>query len=173
LRIARQAVEAATRSETPSALTPENYGPTLKEPAGAFVTLRKNGALRGCLGVFGPQAPLFQVVSETAAASATRDTRFQPVRPAELKDIRIEVSVLTPMRKIKHIREIQLGKHGIYIEKGFQHGTFLPQVATETRWTLEEFLGHCAEEKAGIGWNGWKQADIYIYEAVVFEEPAR
>jgi AmmeMemoRadiSam system protein B/AmmeMemoRadiSam system protein A len=173
LRIARQAVESAARSEKFPALTPEAYGPALKERAGAFVTLRINGELRGCLGVFEPLAPLDQVVQETAAASATRDNRFSPVRPGELKDIRIEVSVLTPMRKIKDIREIQLGKHGIYLQKGFQHGTFLPQVATETGWTLEEFLGHCAEEKAGIGWNGWKQADIYIYEAVVFEEPVR
>ncbi|MCX6566604.1 MAG: AmmeMemoRadiSam system protein B [Candidatus Aminicenantes bacterium] len=173
LRIARQAVDSAARSETYPALTPEAYGPTLKERAGAFVTLRVNGGLRGCLGMFEPLMPLYQVVQEMAVASATRDGRFPPVRPGELKDILIEVSVLTPMRKIKDIREIQLGKHGIYIQKGFQHGTFLPQVATETGWTLEEFLGHCAEEKAGIGWNGWKQADIYIYEAVVFEEPAR
>jgi hypothetical protein len=74
------------------------------------------------------------------------------------------------MRKIKNISEIQLGKHGIYIKKGFSGGTFLPQVATETGWTLDEFLGHCARDKAGIGWTGWKDADIYIYEALIFEE---
>jgi len=74
------------------------------------------------------------------------------------------------MRRIASIDEIQLGKHGIYIRKGNRAGTFLPQVATETGWNKEEFLGHCAEEKAGIGWNGWKDAEIYVYEALVFGE---
>lgn len=74
------------------------------------------------------------------------------------------------MKKIKSIDEIELGKHGIYIKKGNRSGTFLPQVANETHWTKEEFLGHCAQDKAFIGWNGWKDADIYIYEALVFGE---
>ena len=74
------------------------------------------------------------------------------------------------MQKIDDIQQIVLGKHGIYIKKGYQSGTFLPQVATETGWDLEEFLGHCARDKAGLGWTGWKNADIYVYEAIVFEE---
>jgi uncharacterized protein (TIGR00296 family) len=92
------------------------------------------------------------------------------VREDELASIHIEISVLTPMQKIKDISEIRLGKHGIYVKKGYQSGTFLPQVATETGWTLEEFLGHCSRDKAGLGWTGWKDADIYIYEALIFEE---
>jgi AmmeMemoRadiSam system protein A len=105
-----------------------------------------------------------------AVSSATRDYRFSKVKPDELSRIKIEISVLTPMRKIQSINEIQLGKHGIYIKKGNSGGTFLPQVATQTGWTIDEFLGHCARDKAGIGWDGWKDADIYVYEAYVFGE---
>ena len=90
--------------------------------------------------------------------------------PEEVDDIEIEISVLTPMRKISSIDEIVMGKHGIYIKKGYASGTFLPQVATETGWTKEEFLGHCAKDKAHIGWDGWKDAEIYVYEAYVFGE---
>ena len=74
------------------------------------------------------------------------------------------------MLKIEDINEIELGKHGIYIKKGHRTGTFLPQVATETGWNLEQFLGHCSQDKAGLGWDGWKEAEIYIYEALVFSE---
>jgi AMMECR1 domain-containing protein len=74
------------------------------------------------------------------------------------------------MKKIKSIDEIELGKHGIYIKKGSRSGTFLPQVATETHWTKEEFLGHCAQDKALIGWDGWKDAEIYTFEDLVFGE---
>jgi hypothetical protein len=105
-----------------------------------------------------------------AAASATQDYRFKPVEEDEVRDLKIEISVLTPMRKISSIDEFQLGKHGIYIRKGARGGTFLPQVAQETGWTKEEFLGHCAQDKAGIGWEGWRDADLYVYEALVFSE---
>jgi hypothetical protein len=142
----------------------------LKTPCGAFVTLTKHDMLRGCIGRFDAPDPLFEVVRQMAIASATQDSRFDPVAPGELRDIEIEISVLSPMEKISSIDRIQLGKHGIYIRKGMRSGTFLPQVATETGWTREEFLGHCARDKAGIGWDGWKDADLYIYEALVFSE---
>ena len=105
-----------------------------------------------------------------SVSAATRDYRFGPVKPDELKKIDIEISVLTPLKKINSIDEIELGKHGIYIKKDYKSGTFLPQVATQTGWTLEEFLGHCSDDKAGIGWNGWKDAELYIYEALIFSE---
>jgi len=173
LQIARKTVESAARSQALPDPIPDSYGPALMAKAGAFVTLKTGSALRGCIGIFESEQPLFRVVQEMAVASSTQDPRFRPVRTGELADIRIEISVLTPMRKIKDIKEIQLGKHGILIQKGLRRGTFLPQVATETGWTLEEFLGHCAEDKAGIGWNGWKDADIFIYEALIFEEEKR
>ena len=142
----------------------------VKTNCGAFVTLHKHGELRGCIGRFEPNEPLYKVVQQMAIAAATEDYRFPQVQANELKELDIEISVLTPMRKINSIDEIELGKHGIYIKKGIRSGTFLPQVANETGWTKEEFLGHCAQDKAGIGWDGWKDADIFIYEALIFSE---
>ncbi|OFY50415.1 MAG: hypothetical protein A2X22_01065 [Bacteroidetes bacterium GWF2_49_14] len=170
VQIARTTLESYVRNRTIPEITTSGFSESLKTPAGAFVTLKSDGQLRGCIGSFEPSSPLFKVVQEMAIASSTRDSRFLPVQSKELKEIHIEISVLTPMKKIRDISEIKLGTHGIYIKKGFQGGTFLPQVATETGWTLEEFLGHCARDKAGIGWSGWKDADVFIYEAIIFEE---
>lgn len=170
IRIARSTVDSYARTRTVPPLDAGNYSENLKAKAGAFVTLKIDDKLRGCIGSFEPSVPLYKVIQEMAIAASTQDSRFQPVKVSELESIHIEISVLTPMRKINSISEIQLGKHGIYIKKGFQGGTFLPQVATETGWSLDEFLGHCARDKAGIGWSGWKEADIFIYEALIFEE---
>ncbi len=170
IRIARTTIDSYINKGTIPPLNPEGYSENLKAKAGAFVTLKINGNLRGCIGTFEPTVPLFKVIQQMAISSSTQDNRFQPVNSKELSSIHIEISVLTPMHKIKNISEIQLGKHGIYIKKGYQGGTFLPQVATETGWALEDFLGHCSRDKAGIGWTGWKDADIYIYEALIFEE---
>lgn len=148
----------------------DNFSEALRTPAGAFVTLHEEGKLRGCIGQFQPTIPLFEVVQEMAIASATRDSRFMPVTSQELSKIQIEISVLTPLKKIQTADEIELGKHGIYIKKGNHSGTFLPQVARDTKWSLEEFLGHCARDKAGIGWDGWKDAELFVYEAVIFSE---
>ncbi|KPL12765.1 MAG: hypothetical protein AMS26_16430, partial [Bacteroides sp. SM23_62] len=103
-------------------------------------------------------------------SASTKDYRFKPVTPAELDEIELEISVLTPLIRIQDPSEIMLGLHGIYIKKGAKSGTFLPQVATQTGWTLEEFLGHCARDKVHIGWYGWKDAEIYTYEALIFSE---
>lgn len=148
----------------------KDFSTSLNQKAGAFVTLKIDHTLRGCLGQFDPSQALYELIPELTISSAARDTRFTPVRSNEVKDISIEISILTPMRKIRNINEIELGKHGIYIKKDGNSGTFLPQVATETGWTLEEFLGHCARDKAHIGYEGWKNADIYIYEAIIFKE---
>jgi len=140
------------------------------EHVGVFVTLYKKGELRGCIGHMQSEQPLYKTVQSLTVASATRDYRFSPVIANELKDIGIEISVLTPMQKIQSIDQIEMGKHGIYIKKGFQTGTFLPQVAQETNWSKEEFLGRCARDKANIGWDGWKDAELYVYEALKFSE---
>jgi AmmeMemoRadiSam system protein B/AmmeMemoRadiSam system protein A len=141
----------------------------LLSPASAFVTLSKDKKLRGCIGHFNTDKPLFRVVQEMAVSAATRDYRFAGIEKEELDKIRIEISVLTPMRRIQSIKEIVLGKHGIYIKKGSSSGTFLPQVADQTDWNAEEFVSHCSRDKAGIGWDGWKEdAEIYVYEAYVF-----
>ena len=140
--------------------------------AGAFVTLHKNGQLRGCIGRFMADQPLYKTIIEMAIASSTQDYRFNPVSASEINDLQIEISVLSPLQKIKSIDEIILGKHGIYLKKGIRSGTFLPQVATETGWSKEEFLGHCAADKTGIGWDGWKDknTEIFIYSAEIFHE---
>ena len=140
----------------------------LNSKCGAFVSLHKYGRLRGCIGHFGEDYPLHEIVAKMAYAAAFEDPRFMPVTSDELADIDIEISVLTPMRRIQSIDEFQLHRHGIYIKKGFRSGTFLPQVADEVNWTKEEFLGHCAQDKAGIGWDGWHDAELYVYEAIVF-----
>ena len=140
----------------------------LSEKCGAFVSLHKHGRLRGCIGHFGEDVPLHEIVAEMARAAAFEDPRFLPVTRDELADIDIEISVLTPMRRIHSLDEFELHRHGIYIRKGYRSGTFLPQVADEVNWTKEEFVSHCAQDKAGIGWDGWRDAELYVYEAIVF-----
>ena len=140
----------------------------LNSKCGAFVSLHKQGRLRGCIGHFGEDVPLHEIVAEMARAAAFEDPRFMPVTRDELDDIDIEISVLTPMRRIQNLDEFELHRHGIYIRKGYRSGTFLPQVADEVNWTKEEFVSHCAQDKAGIGWDGWRDAELYVYEAIVF-----
>jgi AmmeMemoRadiSam system protein B/AmmeMemoRadiSam system protein A len=170
LHIARQTIETYLNKHRMPAIDENTLSDNLKVHSGAFVTLNKYGSLRGCIGRFIADEPLYKVVQEMAIAAATQDYRFPTVEPEELKNIDIEISVLTPLKKIKSIDEIKLGRDGIYIKKGNRSGTFLPQVADETGWTKTEFLGHCARDKAGIGWDGWKDADIYTYQAIVFSE---
>lgn len=141
---------------------------TLSKKVGVFVTLNKNGRLRGCIGHFGEDVPLWKLTEEMARAAAFEDPRFPQVTPDELPDISIEISVLTPLKRIHDINEFDYGRQGIYIKKGGRSGTFLPQVADEVNWTKEEFLGHCSRDKAGLGWDGWRTADLYTYEAIIF-----
>jgi MEMO1 family protein len=144
--------------------------PKFMVPAGAFVTLKINGELRGCIGRFISSAPLYEVVQSSAISSAFEDPRFTPITKEEFKKVNIEITLLGPLRKINNINEIILGKHGIYIKKDFRSGTMLPQVATENGWTVEQFLGYTSRDKAGIGWDGWKDAEIFIYHGVVLED---
>ena len=170
LSLARSAITRAVGLNGEREQNLSDYSDGIKTPCGAFVTLNEHGELRGCIGRFDAYEPLYKVVQDMAVASATQDYRFQPVRPDELKDIEIEISVLTPMRRIASADEFDPGRHGIYVRKGNRSGTFLPQVAKETGWSKEELLGHCARDKAGIGWDGWKDAELYVYEAFVFGE---
>ena len=170
LSIARKTISSYLSERKIPQIDSSKLSETLRRHAGAFVTLHKKGALRGCIGRFDATEPLYAVVQKMAISASTEDYRFPPVDLKEINDLDIEISVLSPMRKISSPEEIELGKHGIYIRKGNRSGTFLPQVATETGWTLEEFLGHCAQDKVGIGWDGWKDAEVYIYEAYVFSE---
>jgi AmmeMemoRadiSam system protein B/AmmeMemoRadiSam system protein A len=170
LKLARKTIQDQIVNSEYNRVSPASYSQNLQADLGAFVTLKKHGELRGCIGNFKPGQPLVKTIQDMAISSATHDYRFSPVEPDEISQLEIEISLLTPMKKINSIDEIELGRHGIYIKKGNSAGTFLPQVATETKWNKEEFLGHCARDKAFIGWDGWKSADIYIYEAIVFSE---
>ena len=147
-------------------IPPELKG-ILDQIAGVFVSIYIKNELRGCMGNFADEKTLNELVQKMAVSAAC-DRRFDDLQFEELSNLELEISVLSPLKKIASIEEIELGKHGIYIKKGLNSGTFLPQVAIKTRWDLTEFLGHCARDKAGLDWNGWKTADIYIYEAVIF-----
>lgn len=152
------------------AVDKEKLPEIFKKPLGAFVTLKINGSLRGCIGRFISSEPLYEVVLESSQSSAFDDSRFTPLTKDEFARTDLEITVLGPMRKIENINEIELGRHGIYIRKDYRSGTMLPQVATENKWTVEQFLGYTSRDKAGIGWDGWKNAEIFIYEGIVIEE---
>jgi len=170
LKIARESIDSKLENKPVSEIDAGELSGNVKANCGAFVTLTKKGNLRGCIGRFTASEPLYKVVQEMARTAAFSDTRFLPVTKREMKDIDVEISVLTPLKRIYSIDEFTLGKQGIYIIKGNRSGTFLPQVAESTGWNKEEFMGHCARDKAGIGWDGWKDADLYTYEALVFDE---
>ena len=144
----------------------------LKQKQGAFVTLTKNGQLRGCIGQIVPSdEPLWQVVREMAVAACSEDGRFNPVEKSELDELEYEVSVLSAPEAIDDWKKIELGKQGVIIRKGGRSGVFLPQVATETGWTLEEFLGQLCSQKAGLSPSCYKDKDteIQIFSAQVFK----
>lgn len=168
--IARASITKMMDENKRTVIDPAGVPENLRKKMGAFVTLKLNGNLRGCIGRFPSADPLYEVVNQMATASAFDDTRFEPLTKAEYKKVEIEISVLGPLKRINNVSEIVLGKHGIYIKKDFRSGTMLPQVATENKWTLDEFLGYTSRDKAGLGWTGWKDAELYIYEAVVLEE---
>ena len=170
LELARETVETyLEQGEVPS-ITPENQ--ELNRPLGAFVTLRKQGQLRGCIGSFEPDKPLFQVIQDMVIAAAIKDQRFSPVTAVELEEIEIEISVMTPKRKVDSWEEIELGRHGVVLEKGERAGTFLPQVAEETGWSKEEFLSQLCSQKAGLDSDCYQDSgvNLYVFEAQIFEE---
>ena len=141
----------------------------LKEKRGAFVTLHNRENLRGCIGYIRAQKPLHQTIREMARAAAFQDSRFKPVTEAELGDLDIEISVLTPLEKVSDLEEITVGEHGIYIIRDHHSGLLLPQVATEQKWDRESFLKHTCT-KAGLPEDAWKdkETEIYIFSADIF-----
>lgn len=169
LRMAREAISAHFRGVQPP--EPLMESDRLKENRRAFVTLHdKEGCLRGCIGTFTADRPLYMTVRDMAVQAAFHDPRFFPLEEGELKDIQIEISVLSPLKEIKDVDEIEVGRHGLYIIKGFYTGTLLPQVAVEYGWDRMQFLEHTCI-KAGLPPDGWKRgARILTYTAQVFSE---
>ncbi|HQL40721.1 MAG TPA: AmmeMemoRadiSam system protein B [Candidatus Omnitrophota bacterium] len=147
--------------------------PRLLQEEGAFVTLHKHGRLRGCIGNIFGRGPLIETVRDMAIASATQDPRFRPVSKDELRELEVEISVLSKPWRIKDPEEITLGVHGVIVSRGpFNKGLFLPQVATEQGWTKEQFLSYLCSEKAGLPANAWKDPSVTleIFSAQVFSE---
>lgn len=170
LKVAKDTVEAVVSGRpAPSAASDD---PTLNEHCGCFVTLKNGERLRGCIGNFVSEGPLIGLVVEMAKASATGDPRFfgDRVTPGELEQLDIEISVLSPLEKTDDPLSLKLGVDGIYIKKGYASGCFLPQVATETGWSKEEFLAFCCSHKAGLPEDAWKDGDtdVYLFSAEVF-----
>ncbi|MEJ2722513.1 MAG: AmmeMemoRadiSam system protein A, partial [bacterium] len=143
--------------------------PRLAQPRGAFVTLKIRGRLRGCIGAIEPLKPLRDTVAEMARAAALSDPRFHPLTEAELPDVDIEISALSPLRRIESAADVVVGTHGILIEKGRARGLLLPQVATEHGWDAPTFLAYTCE-KAGLDRSAWRDSDakVFVFSAEVF-----
>ena len=167
LRLARSAINQFIREKKIINYSTENLNFLAKK--GAFVTLKRKGFLRGCIGFIEPVAPLYQTVIQASVYAACRDQRFPPVSAEELDDLEIEISVLSPLKKIHDPSLIRVGKHGLVISKGNKKGLLLPQVPVENNWSRETFLKQACL-KAGLPQNTWKsEADIYIFEAIIFQ----
>ncbi len=166
LHIAGKAIEMIVRDNR--VLEPQPSSPVLNTPAGAFVTLKKQGRLRGCIGFVEPVAPLYKTVTLAAIYAATRDNRFPPVAASELGSLEVEISVLSPPRKIKDPDQVMVGKHGLIISRGDRKGLLLPQVPVENGWDRLTFLQQACL-KAGLPQDAWRSgAEIFVFEAQVF-----
>ncbi|TRZ47747.1 AmmeMemoRadiSam system protein B [bacterium] len=170
LGIARKSLETYLKSG--KKLEISETDPVLTKEMGAFVTLQEKGQLRGCIGRLIGDQPLYLTVRDMAVEAAVGDPRFPPVELSELKDIEMEISALSPMERVDSADKIQLGVHGVLVRKGYRSGVYLPQVATETGWSREEFLSSLCAHKAGLAADAWKDpsTEIYIFSAEVFSE---
>lgn len=169
LKLAREAIRA--HLEHKPALSFEPTSPDLRQPSGVFVTLRKEGKLRGCIGHILPREPLYAAVQSVAIAAAVGDPRFSPLTARELAETEIEISVLSPLRRVSGIEEIKVGTHGLYIRRGQAAGLLLPQVATEQGWDRLAFLqGVC--RKAGLPEDAWQDeaTALYTFTAEIFAD---
>ncbi len=170
IRLARQSIEHYLKTGQKLPVT-ETDAELLKNQ-GAFVTLHRHSQLRGCIGNLIGNQPLYLTIRDMAIEAAVDDPRFPPLNLSELKDVQIEISVLSSLDRVDNPDKIQLGIHGVLIKRGSRSGVFLPQVATETGWSKEEFLSYLCAQKAGLSPSAWKDKDtqIYIFTAEVFSE---
>jgi AmmeMemoRadiSam system protein A len=166
LRLAYSTVNLYIQENKVPEYIPRNDNLTRK--CGAFVTLKKHGQLRGCIGFIEPVLPLHQTVMQASVYAACRDSRFLPVTRDELDDLEVEISVLTPLKKITNPNKVIVGKHGLVIAKDDHKGLLLPQVAVEQKWTRHAFLENTCL-KAGLPKDAWRTgAEIFVFEAIVF-----
>ncbi len=157
---ARAIVTAVAHGRDPGEVTSVDVEP--RPHHGVFVTLHRGAGLRGCMGVLDAELPLREALRQAAVCAASQDPRFPPLRPSELFDLRIEVSVLSTPRRMQSIDELQIGVHGILVVRGGHRGLFLPQVAVEHRLDREAFLSRCCREKAGLPADAWRHADTEV-----------
>ncbi len=171
LNIARDSIKNVFDKKTELPQYKVHKDSILNKKRGAFVTINKNNELRGCIGYIKAIKPLWETVSEMAVAAAMKDNRFAPLKPGEFNEIKLEISVLSELEKIDDINKIKVGRHGLYIQKGFNSGLLLPQVAVEYGWDRNEFLEHTCK-KAGLPADAWKNKDteIFMFLADVFSE---
>jgi AmmeMemoRadiSam system protein B/AmmeMemoRadiSam system protein A len=171
LKIARRSVESAVRDHKPYEYSPVGFE-ALAQERGAFVTLKENGQLRGCIGYVAPIKPLYITVRDVAAFAALKDTRFRPVAARELGALGYEISVLSPLRRVLDVKEIRVGQHGLIMKRGDTEGLLLPQVPVEEKWDRATFLEQTCY-KAGLPKNCWQDADtdIFRFTALVFRPP--
>jgi hypothetical protein len=171
LATARRAIEEYVKTGRQCEVSETD--PVLRRPGAAFVTLRKSGALRGCIGSLEPTKALAEDVRDRAIMAAVADPRFSPVRGDELSELEVEVSVLSPLVRVASADEMDISKHGVMVVSGVRRGVFLPQVAQETGWTREVLLTHLCQEKAGLPGDAWKTgAELYIFTVHAFSSPA-
>jgi len=164
LALARKAiVEYVANGKT---LETEIKNPKFLTDGAVFVTIKERGSLRGCIGHIQAVMPLYQSIIKNAVAACSSDPRFPPMKSEELKDMDIEISILSPFVPLKDVKDIQVGKHGLYIMKGMQSGLLLPQVATEFGWDRDAFLEHLCM-KAGLPKDAWKDAELYTFTAEI------
>jgi AmmeMemoRadiSam system protein A len=170
LQIARDSIQAVFERRRP-VIDPQQFDEELRRPAGAFVTLEKDGELRGCIGSIHAVAPLVEAVSRSAVNAAFRDPRFSPVGNEELPELHIEISVMSPIVEVEDVGEIEVGRDGLIISKGPNAGLLLPQVAIEYGWDRDTFLGQTCL-KAGLPADTWKKPGCKIerFSAEVFGE---
>lgn len=168
LKMARAAIESAVLGGPGKEFDAKSE--ELKRDSGAFVSIHRRGRLRGCIGTFASPNPLYKTVVDMAVAAASKDPRFSPVAPEELKHIEIEISVLSPLKEISDPSEIEIGRHGLYIVKDGKRGVLLPQVAIEHGFDRDTFLEQTCV-KAGLPPHEWREgAAIFIFEAEIFKE---
>jgi AmmeMemoRadiSam system protein A len=160
LQIARKSIESVLLHRPTKDLS--GLQGELRELRGVFVTLKRHGELRGCIGYVEPRLPLAEAVQEVAQKAAFEDPRFLPLTMEEWPDVDIEISILSPLERVTDVQEIEVGKHGLVIDAGFTRGLLLPQVATEYHWDREQFLRHTAI-KAGLPPDAWQKSGVRLY----------
>jgi MEMO1 family protein len=170
LKIARDTITHFLFKEPLESYEIRALPPALLQKAGAHIKLLKKTDLRAYVGQMPSELALYEVVIQTARKAAQNDYRFEPIRIEELPQMRIELSVISPLQRMMSINDLNPDVHGIYLRKNGKSGAYLPLSAKQNNWTKEELLGHCARDKAKIEWDDWKTAEVFLFTTKIFRE---